>query len=250
MSLVAEWLALSRGNVTVVDIVRAFLDEGQVTAICGPNGVGKSTLLMGLAGLIAPTRGKVVLDNRPLAKLNSRERARRIGYLPQSADIAWDVSVQNLVALGRLPHRDHGRAEIDAAIAALGLDDLRKRPASELSGGEKARALLARVVAGEPDWILADEPFAALDLAHQLSLINHFKRAASEGRGVVLVVHDLNLAMNHADRVLVLGCDEPANSVVADGPPEEALSPDNIQRCWGVDARWIGQEGERALIVG
>ena len=74
--------------------------------------------------------------------------------------------------------------------------------------------------------------------------------AASEGRGVVLVVHDLNLAMNHADRVLVLGCDEPANSVVADGPPEEALSPDNIQRCWGVDARWIGQEGERALIVG
>jgi iron complex transport system ATP-binding protein len=182
--------------------VDAVLEPGRITAICGPNGAGKSTLLQCLAGLIAPDAGAVLLDRAPLP--SGRERARRIGYLPQVGEIAWDLSVEGLAALGRLPHGDRGEAQVAAALAAVDLTGFARRPVSTLSGGERARALLARVLAGEPHWILADEPLAALDLAHQLALLAHLRVAADAGAGVVLVLHDLALAMNHADRVLVL----------------------------------------------
>ena len=226
--------------------VSAELRPGEVTAICGPNGAGKSTLLECLAGLLPPDGGAARLDGAPVASLHPRERARAIGYLPQDGEIAWDLSVRNLVALGRLPHGDRGEAQVAAALAALDLEAFSTRPATTLSGGEKARALLARVLAGEPRWILADEPLAALDLGHQLALVAHLKRAARGGAGVVLVLHDLTLAMNHADRVLVLDRGRP----IADGEPAEALAPALIERVWGVPARWLGEPGARALVAG
>lgn len=229
-----------------LDGVSTALRPGEVTAICGPNGAGKSTLLECLAGLLPPQRGTVVLDGAPLATLLPRERARAIGYLPQDGEIAWDLSVRNLVALGRLPHGDRGEAQVDAALAALDLEPFSNRPVSTLSGGEKARALLARVLAGEPRWILADEPLAALDLGHQLALVAHLRKAARDGAGVVLVLHDLALAINHADRVLVLD----KGRLAADASPEVALDPALIERVWGVPARWLGEPGERALIAG
>ncbi|PKP96072.1 MAG: ABC transporter ATP-binding protein, partial [Alphaproteobacteria bacterium HGW-Alphaproteobacteria-15] len=147
--------------------------------------------------------------------------------------------------------RDRETAAVEAALSALTLEPLRHRPVSQLSGGERARVLLARVLAGEPRWILADEPLAALDLAHQLSLIAHFKACARFGRGgagqgVVVVLHDLAIAMNHADRVLVLK----DGRLIADGPPETALVADVIAQGWGVAARWLGDAGERALVAG
>ena len=214
--------------------------RGCITAICGPNGAGKSSLLQVLAGLLVPDAGTA-----RAATLDPRDRARRIGYLPQDGEVAWDVSVRNLVALGRLPHRDARREPVDEAIAALELGALADRPVSRLSGGERARALLARVLAGEPEWILADEPLAALDLAHQLRLVAHLRRAAAAGAGVVLVVHDLAIAMNHADRALVLE----GGALVADGPPQTSLSEATIARVWGVDASWLGEEGARALVA-
>lgn len=226
--------------------VSAVLRPGEVTAICGPNGAGKSTLLQCLAGLLAPESGAVRLDREPLATVHPRARARAIGYLPQDGEIAWDLSVRNLVALGRLPHGDGGEAQVEAALAALDLESFSNRPIMSLSGGEKARALLARVLAGEPRWILADEPLAALDLGHQLALVAHLRRAARNGAGVVLVLHDLALAMNHADRVLVL--DE--GRLAADAAPEAALTPALIERVWGVPARWLGEPGARALVAG
>jgi iron complex transport system ATP-binding protein len=226
--------------------ISAEFRPGEITAICGPNGAGKSSLLQALAGLLAPESGSVLLDGKPLAPLHPRERARAIGYLPQAGEVAWDVSVRNLVALGRLPHADAGEAQVDAALAALDLAAFAERPISTLSGGEKARALLARVLAGEPRWILADEPLAALDLGHQLALLAHLRRAAHGGAGVVLVLHDLALAMNHASRVLVLD----RGHLVADGAPEQALSAETIERVWGVPARWLGEPGERALVAG
>ena len=151
------------------------------------------------------------------------------------------------MALGRHPYGDarrgEGREAVEAALAATQTQSLSARPVSQLSGGEKARVLLARVLAGTPQWILADEPLAALDLAHQLSLIAHFKRCAARGQGVVIVLHDLNLAMNHADRVLVLS----EGSLIADGPPNTGLAEEVIARGWGVDAAWIGEPGARAL---
>ena len=225
--------------------VSAALRPGGITAICGPNGAGKSTLLQVLAGLLVPDSGLVTLDGALLSHLHPRERARRIGYLPQEGRVVWDVSVRNLVALGRLPHRgaSDNDAAIDRAMDALELHALADRPASRLSGGERARVLLGRVLAGEPDWILADEPLAALDLAHQLALLAHLKVQAARGIGIALVLHDLALAMNHADRVLVL--DE--GRLAADGAPEIALSSEVIGRVWHVEADWLGEPGARAL---
>ena len=229
----------------LADITASF-EAGWITAICGPNGAGKSSLLQCLGGLLQPDRGTVSLDGIELAAMHPRERAKAIGYLPQDAEVAWDVAVRSLVALGRVPHRDRGEVPVAAALAALGLDHLAERPVSRLSGGERARALLARVLAGEPRWILADEPLAALDLAHQLALLAHLRRAAEAGVGVVLVLHDLALAMNHADRVIVLGTGKTA----ADGAPAEALSADVIERVWGVPVRWLGEPGHLALAAG
>lgn len=225
--------------------VSAMLEPGRITAICGPNGAGKSSLLECLAGLLAPASGTVMLEGEPLAALPPRARAQEIGYLPQTGEVAWDVAVRSLVALGRLPHRDARAEPVEAALAALDLLALAERPVSRLSGGERARALLARVMAGEPRWILADEPLAALDLAHQLSLLDHLRAEAGKGTGVVLVLHDLALAMNHADRVLVLD----QGTLAADGPPEQALSAAMVAQVWGVPARWLGEPGARALVV-
>ena len=246
MSLAAENLTLTRGGRNVVTGLSAALQPGQITAIVGPNGAGKSSLLLGLAGLLAPAAGAAVLDGASLAALHPRARAQAIGYLPQTPDIAWDVAVENLLALGRLPWRDRGTEAVEAALAALDLELLRKRPVSRLSGGERARVLLARVLAGEPRWILADEPLAALDLAHQLSLIAHLKACARAGQGVVVVLHDLALAMNHATRVLVLK----DGRMIADGSSAEALSPAVIAQGWGVAVRWLGEAGGMALATG
>ena len=221
------------------------LEPGKMTAICGPNGAGKSTLLEALAGLIAPDAGHVAFGGTDIAVLTPRERAHAIGYLPQQAEIAWDVPVRTLVALGRMPHGDNRAEPVDAALIALDLTAFADRRAQTLSGGETARVLLARVLAGEPRWILADEPLAALDLAHQVALLGHLRRAADAGAGVVLVLHDLALAMNHADRAVVLE----HGRVVADGPCENALDHNVIERVWQVAARWTGEPGRRALIV-
>ena len=215
-----------------------------MTAIVGPNGAGKSSLLMALAGLIAPAAGSVMLDGQALAALHPGERAKAIGYLPQAADVAWDVSVEALVALGRLPHHDRGHRAVAAAIEALALQPLAHRPVSRLSGGERARVLLARVLAGEPRWILADEPFAALDLAHRDALIVHLKRCAAEGAGVIVVVHDLATAMNNADRVLVVN----QGQLAADAAPDQALSAAIISQVWGVETEWLGNPGRHALV--
>ena len=178
--------------------------------------------------------------------MRPRERARLIGYLPQTGTVAWDLSVRNLVALGRLPHGDRGVPQIEGALEATHMTELSERPVSTLSGGERARALLARVFAGDPEWVLADEPLAALDFYHQLEVLASLRAAAGLGRGVVLVLHDLALAMNHADRVIVLN----QGRLHVDGPPDAALSASNIVEVWGVAARWLGEPGAQALVTG
>ncbi|MEJ2410137.1 MAG: ABC transporter ATP-binding protein [Novosphingobium sp.] len=223
---------------------------GEVTAICGPNGAGKSTLLSCLAGLLPPGEGHVALGGRPMESMRHDIRARAMGYLPQSPEVVWDVSVEVLVALGRLPWRDAGRngaqEAVDEAISAMDLDAFRHRRISQLSGGERARALMARVLATGPSWLLADEPLASLDLAHAASLVRRFREQAGLGRGVVLVLHDLAMAMNHADRVIVLD----QGRLAADGAPEFALGSEVVERVWRCPARWVGEPGARALSVG
>ncbi len=239
MTLTARKLALAG---RLADVTCS-LEPGRITAICGPNGAGKSSLLSALAGLLQVDSGEVLLGDAVLAAMPPRERAKALGYLPQDGEIAWDVAVRSLVELGRLPHRDRGEEAVARALQALDLERFANRPVSTLSGGEKARALLARVLAGEPRWILADEPLAALDLAHRFTLIEHLRIAANAGAGVVLVLHDLAMAVNHADHVLVL--DE--GRLVAEGKPSEALAPAVIARVFGVNGDWLGPLGAQAF---
>lgn len=236
-----------------LDDVSLDLSPGRVTAICGPNGAGKSSLVSAMAGVL-PVAGALSLDGHDLPAMQPRERARLLGYLPQGGEAAWDVCVRTLVELGRLPwqaaplHRAHAdgaqdREAVTQAIAAMDLDHLIDRPLSRLSGGERARALLARVLAGRPRWVLADEPLASLDLGHGLRLLTALRQQAVQGVGVCLVLHDLGMAMNHADRVVVMD----RGRVVTDGAPGDALSEDVIAQVWGVTGRWLGPEGARAL---
>ena len=237
-------MTLAANNLTLgerLSDITCALRPGEITAICGPNGAGKSSLLQALAGLLPLDSGEVTLDGEPL--VGHAQRANRIGYLPQAPEIAWDVTVRSLVELGRIPHRDAASAPVEAALAALDLTAFEQRRAQTLSGGELARVLLARVLAGEPEWIVADEPLAALDLSHQNALIGHLRASAGEGRGVLVVLHDLAMARNHADRVLVLD----RGRLVADAAPSEALSDERIREVWGVETEWLGEEGKRAL---
>jgi len=246
VTLAADNLALTRGGRCVVEGLTAALGPGRITAITGPNGAGKSSLLLGLAGLLAPSSGAVTIEGRALAAMAARERAKAIGYLPQTPDIAWDVAVENLVALGRLPWRDRGTEAVEAALAALDLAHLRHRPASRLSGGERARALLARVLAGEPEFLLADEPLANLDPRHQFESLALLRKVADSGTGVVLVLHDLAHARRVADRVVLMD----GGRIVADDAPAAVLTPERIAEVYGVASHPLKlADGSPALVL-
>lgn len=210
MALILSGVSAMLGGRHVLERVDAAFQPGRIAVVLGPNGAGKSTLLRVAAGLIAAD-GQVLLDDRAVAALPPRERARTIGYLPQDHAVHWDVTARELMALGRAPHRSPFAAESDLdrqaiahAMAATDTADLADRRVLSLSGGERARALLARVLAGEPQWLLADEPLASLDPAHQLDLLDRLRAAADAGMGVILVLHDLAQAARIADDVLVL----------------------------------------------
>jgi iron complex transport system ATP-binding protein len=225
----------------VLDQVDLAFAPGQVTAVVGPNGAGKSTLLACLAGLRRPDEGQVLLDGTALTALGDRPRAQRIGYLPQSPEIAWPLDVRTFVRLGRTAHRGlFGESAADAEAVDRALDrtqmtEFAGRDITRLSGGERARALIARALAGEPAWLLADEPLTGLDLGHQLAAAQLLGEAAARGMGVVVTVHDLAFAARAADRVVVLA----QGAVLSDGAPMTALSPSVLARAYDVEARWV-----------
>ncbi len=239
-----------RGGHAVLGGVSAIFVPGRITVVLGANGAGKSSLLMAMAGLL-PVRGDVMLGEQPVAALDHRARARLIGYLPQDPALHWNISVAQAVALGRLPHhaRLAHKAAHDPAVARAmeqtGVASLADRLVDTLSGGERARVLLARVLAGEPRWLLADEPLAGLDPAHQVDLLDRLKALARAGTGVVLVLHDLAHAARVADDVLLLQ----RGQIVAHGPADSWLTPAMIGQVFGVAAHLHPVPGGRALPV-
>lgn len=250
-TLAVQSLSLAIGDAVILDQVSATFVPGQVTVVLGPNGAGKSTLLACLAGLRAPGSGDVLLGDVPRTKLNRRELARKIGFLPQSADIHWDIDVQTLVALGRFPHRARwgdtaaDQAAVMQAMAATNVAGFAGRRVNSLSGGERARVLLARVLAGEPQWLLADEPLANLDPAHQLNGLDCLRDVASGGAGVVVVLHDLNHAARVADQVLLMR----GGKVIAHGPAGEVLTAASITEAYGVSVHIAAApDGSRFII--
>ncbi len=243
-------LSVTLSNRPVLHNITATLRPGRVTAILGPNGAGKSTLVKAVAALI-PATGTARLGDQPIAALPPHARARRIGYLPQDAALHWNVPAADVIALGRAPHRslfaglsDADRAAVADAIAATETADLLDRPVHELSGGERARILLARVLAGAPDWLLADEPLASLDPAHQIDILDRLRARAAAGAGVVIVLHDLVRAGRAADDVLLLK----DGAVAAFGPAAEVLTPDHLRAVFAIDVAVMQSHGRPLCI--
>lgn len=206
------------------------LREGELVGLIGPNGAGKTTLMRAALGLL-PFSGE-----SSLAELSPQYRARHAAWLPQQREIAWPVSVEDLVALGRLPHGAGGaeadRLAVDAALDRLQLDPLRHRDATQLSGGEQARALIARALAQESRLLLADEPIAGLDPAHQIAVMEVFADLAKEGHGLLVSLHDLGLAARHCTRLILVA----EGGILADGPPAKVLVPELLARAFQITA--------------
>ncbi|MBV1859686.1 MAG: ABC transporter ATP-binding protein [Nannocystaceae bacterium] len=213
------------------------LPPGSMTAIVGPNGSGKSTLIRGLCGL-GSLEGSVTHGGTPLAGLEPRTRARAIAYLPQQASAAPGMTVQDVVMLGRLPHRTRlagpssaDRAHVVQSLETVGMKAFMERPIQTLSGGERQRVMLARMLATEANTMVLDEPTAALDIGYALELLGTLRSLASQGRAVLLALHDLTLADAYADRIVCLS----GRGTAEVGPREEVLDPLKLHGVFGVE---------------
>lgn len=231
-------LHLRRSGRMVLDGIDLRLNPGEFVGLLGPNGAGKTSLLRAMLGLL-PFEGQ-----SSLAALPAAIRAKQAAFLPQSREIAWPMQVESLVALGRIAHpgaaRRTDRAAVDRALAALGLNALRHRIATELSGGEQARVLIARALAQETPVLIADEPISGLDPAMQIEVMRLFRHLAGQGGTVLAALHDLGLAARHCTRLLLLH----RGRILADGPPEAVLTPDNLHDVFGIRAHIeAGPEG-------
>ena len=235
---------------TVLEAVDLTLDAGEMVAVIGPNGAGKTTLIRRLAGLLDGP-GAIRLADTPIDKVRPKERARRIGYLPQGHLFHWPLPVADIVALGRLPHGGSalglGAADLAAVHGAMettGILDFAERPVTSLSGGERARVALARVLAGEPDIILADEPVSALDLRYQIIVLDLLKARAAAGAGVILVLHDLALAARYADRIVLMD----QGRIRASGTPEAVVTPKNLSSAFGIETEVVSHRGHLMVL--
>ena len=231
--------SLQLGGRTVLEAISFAAGPGELIALAGPNGAGKSSLLRLAAGLLSPADGEVEMEGQAITSLPPRERARRIAYLPAESREAWPLDVQSLVALGRIPFRkplrrlsDEDATAIATAMQRAGVSEFADRRIDTLSSGERARVHLARMLATQAPVLLLDEPTAALDLKHQLGVMDIVAAEAKAGRLVIMALHALDLAARYADRVVLMQ----AGRIQADAPPEEAWSEDTVRRVFGVEA--------------
>ena len=251
VSIAIEGLDVSLGGGLVLRDIAARFEPGALIGVIGPNGAGKSTLARAMLGLVPPARGRILIDDRPLSELSRPVLARRVAYLPQGQQLAWPLSVARLVALGRLPHlapfsrlSEDDAAAIDRAMARADVAALATRTATELSGGERARALLARALAVEAPVLVADEPLASLDPAHQLDVMSLLASEARAGRLVIAVLHELTMAARFCARLVLLS----EGRLVADGPPQEVLTAERLANVYRIRA-WTADAGDQRLVV-
>ena len=249
--LEARGVSVDLSGRRVLEDVSLLVSTGEIVAVIGANGAGKSTLLKVLAGLMTPCEGTVAVGGRPLGTLDRRTLGQAIAYLPQERAVHWPLTVRRLVALGRLPFRSaiagpsaEDCEAVEEAMAAMDVTAFAGRPVTELSGGERARVLLARALAQRPRFLVADEPTTGLDPAHGLALFAQFVRMSALQRAVIVALHDLSLAARYCHRVLLLK----DGAALAQGTPREVLTPELLARAYGVRATVAEIEGRPVVL--
>jgi iron complex transport system ATP-binding protein len=249
MTLAVEGLSVRYGARVAIAPTSFALESGELVALIGPNGAGKSSLLKALAGLM-PCSGTVSWSGTALARLDSRQRARTVAFLPQTPVLHWPMRVRDLVALGRLPHRGYGAAPssaddeaIDWAMLQSETSAYADRAADQLSVGERARVLLARALAVRAPVLLVDEPIAMLDPYHQLQIMTVLRAYARDSL-VIAVLHDLALAARFCNRVLLID----GGAVVDDGHPERTLSAAAVRKHYRVEPLITSHDGEPVIV--
>ena len=249
--LSAQGIRVVLAGRVVLDDLSLVLPSGYLVALVGPNGAGKTTLLRALAGLL-PSTGAIDVGGDALSSLSLRERARRFGYLPQGHIMHWPLPARDIVALGRYPHGATDPARLspkdtDAVLRAMRATDVMEfsdRRVTELSGGERSRVALARVLAVEAPVILADEPTSSLDPRHQIDVMKTLRTAADQDTLVIVVTHDLGLAARFADTIVVLS----DGRLVSQGAPADALSEQVMADVFRISA-YRAQYQHEAVIV-
>ncbi|GAA1007090.1 ABC transporter ATP-binding protein [Nocardiopsis tropica] len=230
------------GQVTVLDDLSLDIPTGLVTTIIGPNGCGKSTLLRTLARLIKPSSGQVVLDGTDIATMKTKQVATTMGLLPQSPTAPEGLTVADLVARGRHPHQSWLRQwssddadVVDAALSQTGVRDLADRPVDSLSGGQRQRVWISMTLAQGTDLLLLDEPTTYLDLSHALDVLDLVDELSGQGRTVVMVLHDLNLAIRYSDHLVAMR----DGAIVAQGAPQDIISEEMLADVFGLQSKVI-----------
>ena len=249
--LAVEHLSVPIGRYPVLHDISLRAEGGQLIGLVGPNGAGKSTLARAIAGLLKPSAGTIAVDGRPIGGLSAHEAARTIAYLAQGDAVHWPLSARAVVGLGRAPHLSAfgrgsatDREAIDRAMERTGIAAMADRDVTRLSGGERARVLLARALAVEAPILIADEPVGALDPRHGLNIMTLLREEARRGALVIVVLHDLALATRFCDRLIALG----NGQLVADGTPAEVLSPEGLERHYAVCGHHGAHEGEAFVL--
>ncbi len=238
--LTASKIVVRRGGRAILNDVNLQAQNGEFVAVIGANGAGKSTLLSVLAGLTATDSGAVTLDNQSLSGMTRAALAKRRSYLPQNPRCEWPIPVERLVALGLIPVLPAFGAlpppmqdRVDMLLRDCDLLEHRDQPATTLSGGELARAMLARALVADPDILIVDEPVAGLDPRHALDAMQRLSTLARNGKLVIASLHDLTAVSRFATRIVALH----NGRVVADGPPAQALTAELLREIFSVDAR-------------
>lgn len=244
-------LSVELGRRRVVDGISTRFVQGELVGIIGPNGAGKSTLVRAMLGLTPASGGRVDIDDREVSDWRPRDLARQLAYLPQGQTLHWPLTVERLVALGRLPHLgplsrigEGDRAAIADAMARADVGHLAGRVAIELSGGERARVMLARALAVGAQGLVVDEPLAALDPGHQIDVMELLAREARAGALVVTVLHDLTMAARYCDRLILMD----HGRVVAEGAPAAVLTAEALRQVYGISAK-VDLSGATPMVV-
>lgn len=216
-----------QGGKLVLDAASLVANAGEVVGVVGPNGAGKTSLLRAGLGLLPMTEGEALLSAKRLDALSAAERAALVGYLQQDRRVAWNLPAERIASLGAIDlPEDQALVEARESLTRVGAADLAKRGVLDMSGGERARVLLARLLTTRAPLLVADEPIAGLDPDAQLLTLELLRAEAAKGAAVVVTLHDLSLAARYCDRVAVID----GGRVVAEGAPATALSPDILAR--------------------